>query len=171
MTDTQHCVGRVLSGRPFRRVTHFVPHLRVMRWNPAVVASGREVHMTRSLVLALLCIGPLVAIGDTPLVNPAQIPHPALKCPPLPQTANQPCPAGAASCVQQTQTIHRPGCPDVIQIIHTSTPTSCKSGYYGTSCLPCPSYCVGANACGVCSDSMNGTGQCKSFNSNPCPPK
>lgn len=64
-----------------------------------------------------------------------------------------PCPTGAATCKSQI-IIPGVGCPS--QTVQTSTPASCQSGYYGSSCQPCPP----CQSPGVCEDGIAGTGTC-----------
>jgi hypothetical protein len=58
--------------------------------------------------------------------------------------ANQPCPAGAASCQEALQSSNA-GCP--VWPYRTSTPVSCQNGYYGLECQPCSSKCP--NTCNI----------------------
>jgi hypothetical protein len=70
-------------------------------------------------------------------------------CPGAP--ANQ-CPVGAASCVTSTFNANK-GCPTYTY--QTSTPTSCKAGYYGADCSPCSNQCAN-----TCNQGITGNGLC-----------
>ena len=63
----------------------------------------------------------------------------------------QPCPASAATCTMQVLTT--PGCSAVSY--QTSTPASCKPGFYGALCSPCP-----CSPQGICSQGITGNGSC-----------
>lgn len=77
---------------------------------------------------------------------------------------NQPCPPSAASCQEAFSTTF--GCPSFPY--QSSTPASCKTGYYGPNCTPSPS-CPSPN--GVSSGGITGTGVCTcnpGFNGPSC---
>jgi hypothetical protein len=71
-------------------------------------------------------------------------------------SANQVCPAGAATC-RSAESNGNPGCPNGTYV--TSTPATCKPGYYGPACAPCSSSCKPPN--GTCSDGITGNGACQ----------
>jgi hypothetical protein len=76
---------------------------------------------------------------------------------PAPVVSNQPCPQGATTCQTQTASSSGPGCDTVTVQYQTSTPQSCRPGYWGSACRPCPSNCPSN-----CSQGIAGNGACPS---------
>jgi hypothetical protein len=71
----------------------------------------------------------------------------------------QPCPPTAASCASMIVNAQGPpGCPEISATVGSGVPTSCQSGYYGSSCMACPANCSASNPC---SQGITGTGQCQ----------
>jgi hypothetical protein len=72
---------------------------------------------------------------------------------------NQVCPPTAATCRTATAS-GGAGCPS--STYSTSTPATCKPGYFGPNCAPCSGNCNPPN--GTCSDGIAGSGVCTKNN-------